>query len=117
MLAFSGDCADPVPRYQDFTRDVGRLTAFIASLQPGGGTPMADALLFANRFVDRSGRAVARDRMIMLLADGHNDCGDVDQALATLRASGIIFRHETVGFGITPTSPVQRPLELSGNDN
>ena len=110
VLAFSGDCADPVPRYQDFTRDVGRLTAFIASLQPGGGTPMADALLFANRFMDRNGRAGARDRMIMLLADGHNDCGDVDQALATLQASGIIFRHETVGFGITPTSPAAADL-------
>ena len=38
VLAFSGDCQNPVPRYQDFTRDVGRLTRFIASLQPGGGT-------------------------------------------------------------------------------
>ena len=110
VLAFSGDCANPVPRYQDFTRDVDRLIAFIGSLQPGGGTPMADALLFANRFMDRNGRAGAGDRMIMLLADGQNDCGDVGQALATLQASGIIFRHETVGFGITPTSPAATDL-------
>ena len=46
----------------------------------------------------------------MLLADGQNDCGDVGQALATLQASGIIFRHETVGFGITPTSPAATDL-------
>ena len=26
VLAFSGDCGDPVPRYQEFTRDVDRLT-------------------------------------------------------------------------------------------
>ena len=76
VLAFSGDCSNPVPRYQDFTRDVDRLTRFIASLQPGGGTPMADALLFANRFLAANGSAGAADRMIMLLADGQNDCGD-----------------------------------------
>ena len=60
VLAFSGDCANPVPRHQDFTRDVDRLSAFIAGLQPGGGTPMADALLFANRFMGRNGKAERR---------------------------------------------------------
>ena len=110
VLAFSGDCADPVPSYQTFTRDVGRLTAFIEGLQPGGGTPMADALLFANRFMDQNGHAGASDRMIMLLADGENDCGDVSQSMAALKARGIVFRHETVGFGITPNSQAAQDL-------
>ena len=110
VLAFSGDCANPVPSYQDFTRDVDRLTAFIGSLQPGGGTPMADALLFANRFMNQNGHPQALDQMIMLLADGQNDCGDVNQSIATLKASGIIFRHETVGFGITPNSQAAQDL-------
>ena len=110
VLAFSGDCSNPVPRYQDFTRDVDRLARFIASLQPGGGTPMADALLFANRFLARNGSAGAADRMVMLLADGQNDCGDVGQAMAEIKASGVIFRHETVGFGITPNSAAAQDL-------
>ena len=110
VLAFSGDCQNPVSHYQDFTRDVSRLTHFISSLQPGGGTPMADALLFANRYLARNGSASAADRMIMLLADGQNDCGDIGQAVAALQASGVIFRHETVGFGITPNSPAARDL-------
>ena len=110
VLAFSGDCANPVPSYQTFARDVGQLTALIDALQPGGGTPMADALLFANRFMDQNGHAGASDRMIMLLADGENDCGDVSQAMATLKASGVIFRHETVGFGIAPNSPAAQDL-------
>ena len=110
VLAFSGDCQNPVPRYQDFTRDVNQLTRFIGSLQAGGGTPMADALRFANRYMATNGDAGASNRMIMLLADGQNDCGDVDQALASLQASGIIFRHETVGFGITPTSQTAQDL-------
>ena len=110
VLAFAGDCQDPAPRYQDFTSDVDRLTRFVASLQPGGGTPMADALLFANRHMERNGDSAATDRMIMLLADGQNDCGDIAQAMASLRASGIIFRHETVGFGITPNSRAAQDL-------
>ena len=110
VLAFSGDCQNPVPRYQDFTRDVGRLTQFINSLQPGGGTPMAEALLFANRYMHGNGDTSASTRMIMLLADGQNDCGDVAQAMASLKSGGIIFRHETVGFGITPSSPAAQDL-------
>ena len=110
VLAFSGDCQDPVPRFLDFTRDVDRLTRFIDSLQPGGGTPMADALLFANRYMAANGSAGASDRMIMLLADGQNDCGDIGQALAALQGSGVIFRHETVGFGITPNSGAAQDL-------
>ena len=110
VLAFSGDCQNPVPRYQDFTGDVNRLTQFIGSLQPGGGTPMADALLFANRYMDKNGDAGASTRMIMLLADGQNDCGDVDQAMASLKSSGIVFRHETVGFGIAPNSQAAQDL-------
>lgn len=110
VLAFSGDCQNPVPRYQDFTGDVHRLTQFIGSLQPGGGTPMADALLFANRYMDKNGDAGASTRMIMLLADGQNDCGDVDQAMAGLKSSGIVFRHETVGFGIAPNSRAAQDL-------
>ena len=104
VLAFSGDCGHPVPQYQDFTRDVALLTRFIGNLQPSGGTPMATALQVANEFMSTNGSAGAGDRMIMLLADGQNDCGDIDQALAELKASGVIFRHETVGFGITPNS-------------
>ena len=110
VLAFSGDCQKPVPRYQDFTRDVGRLTQFINSLQPGGGTPMAEALLFANRYMHGNGDANAATQMIMLLADGQNDCGDVGRAMDTLQSSGIIFRHETVGFGIAPSSAAAQDL-------
>ena len=71
---------------------------------------MADALRFANRYMASHGDASASNRMIMLLADGQNDCGDVGRAMASLQASGVIFRHETVGFGITPTSQAAQDL-------
>ena len=65
---------------------------------------MAEAVLFANRFMKDEGASAAPDQMIVLLADGQNDCGSVSDALAELKASGVIFRHETVGLGIQPNS-------------
>ena len=99
-----------MPRHAGFTTDYAALERFIGGLQPGGGTPMAAAVLVANRFMNDQGASTARDRMIVLLADGQNDCGDVADALAELNASGVIFRHETVGFGIEPDSGAARDL-------
>lgn len=111
VLAFEGNCSQPVSRFAGFTTDFGPLSSFINSLQPGGGTPMAEAVLFANRFMKDRGASTASDQMIVLLADGANDCGSVGDALAELRASGVIFRHETVGFGIEPNTAAAQDLQ------
>ena len=111
VLAFSGDCSDPVPRHLDFTDDVTELTAFIESLAAGGSTPMAPALQFANRFMEERRDPRSQAQMIVLLADGDNACGDVGQALGELQASGIVFRHETVGFGIEAGSQAAQDLQ------
>lgn len=110
ILAFEGGCAKPVQRYIDFTTDKAKLIDFINTLQPGGGTPMAEAVLFANKFMQGHGKPNALSQMIVLLADGQNDCGDVKQAIATLKASGLVFRHETIGFGIEPNSQASSDL-------
>ena len=110
VLAFEGDCAQPVSRYAGFTTDGAALTGFIDSLRPGGGTPMAEAVLFANRYMKTARAPSTQDQMIVLLADGQNDCGNVAAALAELKASGVIFRHETVGFGIKPNSGAAQDL-------
>ena len=111
VLAFEGDCSQPISRYHGFTTDFNSLAAFIQSLQAGGGTPMAEAVIFANRFMQREGAPSAQDQMIVLLADGANDCGSVTAALNELKASGVIFRHETVGFGIEPNSQAAQDLQ------
>ena len=111
VLAFEGECSDPVPRRTGFTSDFEALQRFIAGLQPGGGTPMAQAMLLANRFMQSEASANARDRMIVLLADGENDCGSINDALAEMQAAGVIFRHETVGFGIAPNSRAESDLQ------
>lgn len=110
ILAFEGGCVQPVRRYIDFTTDEAKLISFINTLQPGGGTPMAEAVLFANKFMQSHGKPNSLTQMIVLLADGQNDCGDVKQAIATLQTSGLVFRHETIGFGIEPNSQASSDL-------
>ena len=115
VLGFSGDCSNPISERLAFTTDGNQLTGFIRGLQAGGGTPMADALVVANRFMQSSGTPGTHSQMIVLLADGDNDCGDVAQAMDQLRGAGIVFRHETVGFGIEPTSDAARDLRHVAN--
>ena len=115
VMAFEGGCADPISQYLAFTTDANQLTRFIHGLQTGGGTPMAEAVLVANRFMQDNGTPGTHSQMIVLLADGDNDCGDVTQAMDQLRAAGIVFRHETVGFGIEPTSDAARDLRHVAN--
>ena len=110
VLAFEGDCGDPVKNYADFTSDFDTLDNFIENLQPGGGTPMSEAVLFASQFMKVRGSHDAQDKMIVLLADGENSCGSVSDALSELQTSGVIFRHETVGFGIQPQSEAAKDL-------
>ena len=104
ILAFEGGCGNPVPRYLDFTADPNELYRFVRALAPGGGTPMAEAVLFSNDFMQNRRNPKTAAQMIVLLADGQNDCGDIPAAMSQLQASGIAFRHETVGFGIQPNS-------------
>lgn len=115
VLGFSGGCSSPISERLDFTTDSNELTRFIRGLQAVGGTPMADALVVANQFMQSSGTPGTDSQMIVLLADGDNDCGDVAQAMDQLRAAGIVFRHETVGFGIEPTSDAARDLRHVAN--
>lgn len=110
ILAFEGGCASPIAKYIDFTTDEAELISFINQLYPAGGTPMAEAVIKANQFMENNGKPNALTQMIVLLADGQNDCGDINQAMATLKASGILFRHETVGFGIQPNSQASNDL-------
>ena len=115
VLGFSGNCSNPISERLDFTTDGNQLTRFVRGLQTSGGTPMADALVVANRFMQSGGTAGTHSHMIVLLADGDNDCGDVAQAMEQLRVAGIVFRHETVGFGIEPTSDAARDLRHVAN--
>lgn len=115
ILAFEGDCSNPINKQIGFIRDKKSLYRFIDSLQAQGGTPLGNALRKANHFMNKSKSKSSKTQMILLLADGDDGCKNVDSVMAELRRKGIIFRHETVGLGINSNSNAARDLKTIAN--
>lgn len=109
VLAFEGDCTSPINNSIGFTRDEKRLVAFVNSLDAQGGTPLATALEATNRFMQQHKSAASRTQMILLLADGDDDCGGLDTVLRTLKQKNLLYRHETVGLEVSGAA--QRQLQ------
>ena len=98
VIAFEGNCKDPIDGSTGFTRDENRLIAFVNGLSAKGKTPLATALEATNRFMKRNKSATSGTQMILLLADGEDDCGGLDEVLEKLKKNNLLYRHETVGL-------------------
>jgi len=111
ILAFSGSCGNPISKRIDFTTDRQRLTNFVNSLSSGGGTPLGNALKIANNYLYKSKSSSSQTQMIILLADGDDNCGNISSVMASLRNQGIIFRHQTIGLEVKSNSSAARQLQ------
>ena len=101
VLAFEGDCASPLDSSVGFTRNERQLVAFVNRLEAQGGTPLATALEATNRFMRQHKSATSATQMILLLADGDDDCGGLDTVLQKLKRNNLLYRHETVGLEVS----------------
>ena len=101
VLAFEGDCASPINNSIGFTRNESQLVAFVNGLDAQGGTPLATALEATNRFMQQHKSGASRTQMILLLADGDDDCGGLNQVLSRLKKNNLLYRHETVGLEVS----------------
>lgn len=105
ILAFEGSCSRQNPgsaisRTHPLSTEVESLCSFVDGLADGGGTPLACAVQHANRYLKENQAQSSRSQMIILLADGQDDCGHLDSVLAGLRGTETLFRHETIGLGV-----------------
>ena len=100
VLAFEGDCGDPIHGSLGFSRNEPELVAFVNGLTAKGGTPLATALEATSRFMQRQKSSGSQTQMILLLADGEDDCGDLDSVLDRLKRNNLLYRHETVGLEV-----------------
>jgi len=101
VLAFEGDCAHPLDSSVGFTRNERQLVAFVNGLEAQGGTPLATALEATNRFMKQHKSATSGTQMILLLADGDDDCGGLDAVLQKLKRNNLLYRHETIGLEVS----------------
>ena len=109
VLAFEGDCQHPIHASTGFTRKESDLIAFVNGLSAEGGTPLATALGATNRFMKQHKSATSRTQMILLLADGDDDCGNLNAVLRRLKQNNLLYRHETVGLEVSGAA--QRQLQ------
>ena len=61
---------------------------------------MATALKATSRFMRQQKSAGSKTQMILLLADGDDDCGGLDTILSKLKKNNLLYRHETVGLEV-----------------
>ena len=101
VMAFEGDCQQPIHASTGFTRNESKLIAFVNGLSAEGGTPLATALEATNRFMQQHKSATSRAQMILLLADGDDDCGNLNTVLQDLKQNNLLYRHETVGLEVS----------------
>ena len=111
ILAFSGGCGNPISKRINFTTNEQSLTSFVNSLSSGGGTPLGNALKIANNYLHQSKSGSSQTQMIILLADGDDNCGNISSVMASLRNKGIIFRHQTIGLEVNSNSKAARQLQ------
>lgn len=100
VLAFEGDCGNPIHDAVGFSRNEGELVAFVNGLTADGGTPLATALEATSRFMQQQKSTGSKTQMILLLADGDDDCGGLDAILSKLKKNNLLYRHETVGLEV-----------------
>jgi len=111
ILAFSGSCGSPISKRINFTTNEQSLSAFVNSLSAGGGTPLGNALKIANNYLYQSKSNASQTQMIILLADGDDNCGNINSVMASLRNKGIIFRHQTIGLEVNSNSKAAKQLQ------
>ncbi|MFA9460101.1 VWA domain-containing protein [Thiohalorhabdus methylotrophus] len=116
ILAFSGSSCDaPIQARMAFTTDKGKLAHFVRSMGAGGGTPLGGALPVANREMAAHRSQSSLNQMIVVLADGSDDCGTAKANLRKLSDEGVVFRHEAIGLGVEGGSEAARQLETVAN--
>ncbi|PXY40377.1 hypothetical protein DMB65_12225 [Flavobacterium cheongpyeongense] len=111
ILAFEGKCSNPIHTANGFSTNLKNLTETIKRLTANGGTPLASALSRANSYMASNKSLASVTQMIILLADGNDDCGNLESVLASLAKKEIIFRHETIGLGLDNNSTAQSQLK------
>ena len=107
VIAFEGNCSNPIDGSTGFTRDETRLVSFVNGLSAKGKTPLATAIEATNRFMKRNKSATSSTQMVLLLADGEDDCGGLDEVLRKLKQNNLLYRHETVGLEASASAQKQ----------
>jgi len=113
VLAFEGDCYQPVREYSTFSIDPKELTDFIENLRVAGGTPMYEALQVAGEYLKNYSSYDSKFKSVILMSDGDaSGCIKIDQMFSYLKK--INFKHKvyTIALEVNEYSMAYSDLVL-----
>ncbi len=103
LVVFAGDAFIQCPLTSDYAAAKMFLRAVDPEQMQEGGTNIGGALTLAKEVLDGADRG-SKDRAVVLISDGEDLEGEVDQSLEVLREAGI--RVFTVGIGSESGEPI-----------
>jgi Ca-activated chloride channel family protein len=103
LVAFAGDAFVQSPLTSDYSAVKLFLRAVDPEQMPQGGSNIGAALTLAKQVLDNADRG-AKERVVVLLSDGEDLTGDVDEAVAALKDAGVQVL--TVGVGSEQGEPI-----------
>lgn len=103
IVVFAADAFIQSPLTTDYSAAKLFLRAVDPMEMPQGGTDIGGALSLSKQVIENAGGA-ARDRVVVLLSDGEDFGGDIDEALAALKALNV--RVYAVGIGSETGEPI-----------
>ncbi len=103
LVAFAGDAFIQSPLTSDYSAVKLFLRAVDPDQMPQGGSNIGDALILARQVLENADRG-AKERVVVLLSDGEDLVGQVDEAVASLKQANV--RVLTVGVGSEQGEPI-----------
>ncbi|HYO54346.1 VWA domain-containing protein [Archangium sp.] len=103
LVAFAGDAFIQSPLTSDYSAVKLFLRAVDPEQMPQGGSNIGEALMLARQVLENADRG-ARERVVVLLSDGEDLVGEVDEAVAALKDANVQVL--TVGVGSEQGEPI-----------
>ncbi len=103
LVAFAGDAFIQSPLTSDYSAVKLFLRAVDPEQMPQGGSNIGEALLLSKQVLDNADRG-AKERVVVLLSDGEDLTGQVNEAVAALKDANVQVL--TVGVGSEQGEPI-----------
>ena len=103
LVVFAGDAFIQCPLTSDYQAAKMFLRAVDPEQMPQGGTNIGAALLLSRQVLDSADRG-AKDRVVILLSDGEDLTGEIDEGLAALKEIGAKIL--AIGIGSEQGEPI-----------
>jgi Ca-activated chloride channel family protein len=103
LVAFAGDAFIQSPLTSDYSAVKLFLRAVEPHQMPQGGSNIGDALLLSKQLLENADRG-AKEKVVVLLSDGEDLVGEVDEAVTALKGAGVQVL--AVGVGSEQGEPI-----------